>query len=259
MSRFVRMEIHDPYVTFATTLRRLRPAIERAYYAAFAASDASNGALKEYRWASFDDSYASELMGKMLPRIERDSVDREILYANAIAEDLHCDMQATVVVLFADDLFQRFAQKVLGKKIGLDGYGPLYRGVHLSSLLRATTNCVRHVSEWEDLPFPYHELKDAESIDERKAIQNIEVLQKAYGIGKHERIRDFVSWNTVVTIDGLYGTNPPDYQRLEDAIVEGARDLAKAAGPQEEERLARVLTLKAGESGCDDVDLEPVT
>lgn len=130
MSRFVRMEIHDPHVTFATTLHRLRPPIERAYYAAFAASDASNGALKEYQWASFDDSYAGEVMGKMLPRIERGSVDREVLYANAIAEDLHCDMQATVVVLFADDLLQRFAQRALGKKIGLDGYGP-FTGVFI--------------------------------------------------------------------------------------------------------------------------------
>lgn len=242
MSRFVRMETHDPHVTFAATLRRLRPAVERAYYAAFAASDASNDSLKAYQWASFDDSYADELMGEVFPRIEPASVDREVLYANAIAEDLHCDMQATIVVLFADDLLHRFARKILGKKIGLDGYGPLYRGVHLTSLLRVTTNCVRHVSEWEDLSFPYRELKAAESNDEHKAIQNIEVLQKAYGIGKHERVRDFVSWHTVVTIDGLYGTNPPDYKRFEDALVEGARDIAKAAGPQAEERLGRVLT-----------------
>lgn len=242
MSRFVRMEIRDPHVTFATTLRRLQPAIERAYYAAFAASDASNDSLKEYQWALFDDSYADEITGEAFPRIERGSVDGEALYANAIAEDVHCDMQATVVVLFADDLLQRFAQKVLGRKMGLDGYGPLYRGVHLTSLLRATTNCVRHVSEWEDLSFPYRELKDAESNDERKAIQNIEILQKAYGIGKHERIRDFVSWNTVVTIDGLYGTSPPDYQRFEDALFEGARHIAKVAGPKMDERLAKVLT-----------------
>ena len=131
---------------------------------------------------------------------------------------------------------------MLGKKIGLHGYGPLYRGVHLTSLLRATTNCVRHVSEWEDYPFPYRDLKDAESNDERKAIQSILVLQQAYGIGRHERVRDFVSWHTVVTIDGLYGTQRPDYQRFEDALVEGARGIANAAGPEAEESLARVLT-----------------
>ncbi len=149
MSRFVRLEIHDPFVTLATTLRRLRPAIERAYYAAFAASDAANAALKEYQWATFDDSMVHDLIGEMLPRMERSDVDPEVLYAGAIAEDSHCDMQSTIVVLFADDLLQRFASKVLGKKIGLHGYGPLYRGVHLTSLLRATTNCVRHVSEWK--------------------------------------------------------------------------------------------------------------
>ncbi len=45
-----------------------------------------------------------------------------------------------------------------------------------------------------------------------------------------------------VTIDGLYGTHPPDYQRFEDALLEGARDIAITAGPEAEESLARVLT-----------------
>lgn len=125
------------------------------------------------------------------------------------------------------------------------GHGPLYRSVHLTSLLRATTNCVRHVSEWEDYPFPYRDLTHAERNDERKAIQSIRVLQQAYGLGRHERIRDFVSWHTVVTIDGLYGTNPPDYQRFENAIVDGARAIAKAVGPEAEQKLADALQVRA--------------
>ncbi len=241
MSRFVRLELHDPYVTFATTLRRLRPAIERAYYAAFAASDASNEAMKLYRWETFSDPLVPEILGSMFPKVERSGIDPEVLYAGAIAEDLHCDMQATIVVLFADDLLQRFSRKVLEKKIGLEGYGPLYRGVHLTSLLRATTNCVRHVSEWEDCPFPYRDLKDAESNDERIAIRNIAILQEAYGLGKYERIRDFVSWHTVVTIDGLYGTHPPDYRRFEDALIEGARDIARRAGGTASADLEKLL------------------
>lgn len=241
MSRFVRLEVHDPYVTFVTTLRRLRPAIERAFYAAFEASDASNEAMREYQWSQFDDSYAEEVVGGMMPVITRSAVDPEVLYATSIAEDSHCDMQATIVVLFADDLLQRFAHRVFGKKIGIDGYGPLHRGVHLTSLLRATTNCVRHVSEWEDLRFPYPELKDVADNDERVAIRNITVLQDAYGIGKHERIRDFVSWHTVVTIDGLYGTNPPDYQRFENALIEGARDIAGRAGGSAPSKLQAAL------------------
>jgi len=63
MSRFVRLEIHDPFVAFAATLRRLRPAIERAYYAAFAASDASNEALKDYRWSAFEEPMFPESVG----------------------------------------------------------------------------------------------------------------------------------------------------------------------------------------------------
>jgi hypothetical protein len=230
MSRFVRLESHDPYVTFATTLHRLRPAIKRSYYAAFAASDASNEALNLYQWETSSEPLVPELLGASFPTIQKTGIDPEILYAEAIAEDAHCDMQATIVVLFADDLLQRFGQRVLEKRIGLDGFGSIYRGVHLTTLLHATTNCVRHVSEWEDYPFPYRAFDDAETNDERRAIRSIEVLQKAYGLGKHERIRDFVSWHTVVTIDGLYGTHPPDYQRFEDALVEGARDLARHAG-----------------------------
>jgi len=211
-------------------LRRLRPAIERAFYAAFTASDASNEAMDLYRWETMREPAVPALFGASFANIERSGIDAEVLYADAIAEDLHCDMQATIVVLFADDLLQRFGQRVLKKKIGLDSYGPIYRGVHLTSLLRATTNCVRHVSGWEDYPFPYRDLKDAESNDERRAIRSIEVLQTAYGLGKHERIRDFVSWHTVVTIDGLYGTHPPDYQRFEAALVEGARAIAQHSG-----------------------------
>ena len=63
--------------------------------------------------------------------------DPEVLYRVASAEDFHCEMQASIVVLVGDDLLQRFASKVLGRKISLEGFGPEYRGVRLTSLLRA--------------------------------------------------------------------------------------------------------------------------
>lgn len=199
--------------------------------------------MRLYQIESINEPPFPQLMPSALSKVGRIGMDPKILYANAIAEDSHCDMQATIIVLFADDLLQRFGHRVLGKKVGLHGFGPLYRGVHLTSLLRATTNCVRHVSEWEDLAFPYPEPAEAKSNDERVAIGNIKVLQTAYGIGKHERIRDFVSWHTVVTVDGLYGTHPPAYQRFEDALVEGARDIAREGGgttlPELETALAR--------------------
>jgi hypothetical protein len=89
---------------------------------------------------------------------------------------------------------------------------------------------LRHVSEWddnEDLAFPY-DAATAKSDNAKRAIENIEILQRALGIGVHEPIRDVLSWHVVVAVDGKLGTEPPDYQRFEDALVAAARGTARA-------------------------------
>jgi hypothetical protein len=55
-------------------------------------------------------------------------------------------------------------------------------------------------------------------------------LQHAFGIGRHERIRDLVSMRIIIAVDGHLGNpNGPDYARLEQALIEGAFDIAAEA------------------------------
>jgi hypothetical protein len=43
-------------------------------------------------------------------------------------------------------------------------------------------------------------------------------------------------------IDGLYGTNPPDYARFESAMIEGVRDIARNASETAADRLEAALS-----------------
>jgi len=135
--------------------------------------------------------------------------------------------------------------------------------VHLTSLLRAATNTLRHLSEWDDNPklvFPYdkkpssgvphHDKTDEQKLNEKKAQEarrSINILGRAFGIGKNEPIRDVVSWRTLVAIDGNLGT-VPDYQRFEDAILIAAREITDEAGPESRESLEAELARKTSKA-----------
>jgi hypothetical protein len=58
---------------------------------------------------------------------------------------------------------------------------------------------------------------------------SITVLQRAFGIGIHERIRDVVSIRVIIAVDGRLGTEPTDYARFEAAIVVAAEEIAGKA------------------------------
>jgi hypothetical protein len=102
----------------------------------------------------------------------------------------------------------------------------------LTTLLRAATNTLRHVSDWDedpDIVFPY-DPQTATTKVAKQAYNTIAVLQHAFGIGKHEPIREPVSWRVVVAVDGQLGTAPPDFGRFQAAVLTAAHEIAAEAG-----------------------------
>ena len=240
MPRFILMDRLNPHQLFAATMRRSRYSMQIAYGEAFRASNQCNALVKEALHAQLDpqDSFPfgsqPAVPESALP--EAGYVDR--LYSEAQAEDFQADQQSSLLILFADDALWRYARVLLGRPPSIDPadlreYGPEFGGVKLTSLLRAGTNAIRHVSEWDDrfkiLPYPELSELSKKSTD-YQSMQSIDILQRAFGIGRHELIRDVVSWRIVVAVDGLYGTASPDYNRFESAIVSAAREIAEA-GP----------------------------
>jgi hypothetical protein len=152
------------------------------------------------------------------------------------------DHQASPVILTADDALQRFAKGVWGSAPGLDpGFGRAFGSsnapVQLTTLLRAGTNTLRHVSEWDDnlklrgphLNRPGEMYPDAATLTkgsrEWQAMQSIAVLQRAFGLGKDGPIRDVVSFRVLAAVD--MDISQPSYDRFEAAVVEAARDIAR--------------------------------
>ena len=186
-----------------------------------------------------------------------DASHKSSIFAEAQAEDLLADQQASILVLWADDALRRFARGILNKAPTFNkGYGMKYGcwtelnvPVPLTTLLRATTNTLRHVSEWDDnnaLIFPYDDFKtkskaEVELLTDQQrreesaaklALGNIKILRRAFGLGVTERIRDVVSWRCLVAIDGYLGTHEPNFQRFEDAVVLAAREMTAEVGPK---------------------------
>jgi hypothetical protein len=251
MSLFVKLDETDPYDTFAVLLRRSRLAMERAYIAAFEAHNRCADLLKEHRWQNFSvsDPLGFPVFGlpKGWPPAEVSQADRDAMWLDALTEDFQADQQAAPVVLTADDMLRRFARGVFQKPLTLDaGFGPTFgtERVPLTALLNAATNTLRHVSEWDELrkpPFPY---QPAESFDEvsneRRAINNINVLQKAFGIGISGPIREPVSMRVLVAVNAR-GTVDYSYERFEDAVIATAREMAKGKGPTPLRKLDEAL------------------
>lgn len=279
MSRFLNLGDTEPYRLFGAVLRRSRLGMQEAHRAAFAADARCTELQQEERFVGARQSYGfpfSAFVGDISAEVDpassaKNSERRDDLLAEAQAEDLFADQQSPVLILWADDTLRRFCRGVLKKHPTFtNGYGPLYGSpapqgdpVHLTSLLRAATNTLRHVSEWDDNPelvFPYDkkplsgttdEKTDEQKLNEKKAQEarrSIKILVRAFGIGKHEPIRDVVSWRTLVAIDGNLGTAPPDYQRFEDAILIAAREIADEAGQESRSLLETELARKTSKA-----------
>jgi hypothetical protein len=136
--------------------------------------------------------------------------------------------------LAADELLQTLAR---GLAVPAREHGPLINGVRFSTLLRTATNAIRHVTQWgddPDLPFPYPSLasvpRDKENNNLRQALRNIEVIQRVFGIGVHERLTDPVSFRVLVAADGQLGTADPDFRHFVRTLIETAESIAAAAG-----------------------------
>ena len=259
MSQFLKLDHLDPFESFAAVVGRSRLAMSAAYEAAFAAHERCRKALEDHRWGS-----AARIGAFGFPVFanERSSAaaavgdeDLRRLWLDALAEDFQSDQQAAPVILVADHTLQRFAKGVLGKAPGVaSGFGPTYGGyrgepVSLTSLLRAATNALRHVSEWDDDPnlqFPYPAPADSEKGSKKpQALQSIYVLQRAFGIGLHEPIMDVVSMRVLVAVDGLFGTSTPAYARFESAVIQAADQIALEASGDAQGRLRGALQNKS--------------
>jgi hypothetical protein len=272
----------DPYKLFGAQFRRSRLAMETAYDDAFAAWDRRCELMKEHDWSSDYGGMEvpwSDAYGGQPPALPRADLDR--MWDEALAENVLADCQASIVLLVADDAMQRFARGVLGENRDPAGYGPAYGApykglVQFTRLLRAGTNAVRHVSEWDDIPWNDHhprlgglagvyptlddckllESKGRLAVDDcidseqrknaetrlriftsmRRAMESITVFQQVFGLGIGERIRDPVSFHIITAVDGRLG-NETSYSRFEEAMLAAARDIAAQNGPDSIARL----------------------
>src|SRR5579862_4840989 len=219
MSGFIKLDTLDPIELFAAQIRRSRMAVKSAYDEAFAAWDRRSELLREHQLSSgyggMDPPWLEGYGGR--PPLAQVDLDR--MWDDAVAENVQADMQASLVVLVTDDALQRLMRGLLGDERRPEGYGPEYgvpyKGlVKLTVLLRAGSNSVRHVSEWDDLPWnTYYPWPTATggvypTLDEckvltkiaraqrdivermRLAMQSIDVFQRVFGIGVNKRIRD---------------------------------------------------------------------
>lgn len=277
MSRFLKLGNSDPYQLFVAVLRRSRHGMQEAHRAAFEADARCSELQREERFLAFSQAsygfpfpvFRGDISGEQAGEqqsLEEIVARRDDIWVDAQAEDLFSDQQASVLILWADDTLRRFARGVLKKSPGLkSGFGHSYGcwptgevPVPLTTMLRAATNTLRHVSEWDDNPaliFPYDSFKQktkeekASMTDQQKreysnaeqALENIAILKRAFGIGVHEPIRDVVSWRTLVQIDGYLGTHAPDYRRFEDALLTAAREISDEAGTEARKHLEAEL------------------
>lgn len=245
MPRMLRMERLDPYETFGASLRAARHALRVAYEEAWKASDRCNELQNTVLHEQLSDPDPFEMAGfpsLREPRADVEDLDR--MWVQAYAEDLHADHQAGVVLLFADDALQRLAKGALNLRAApgiKTAFGRHYSGVRLTALLKAGTNAIRHASEWdEELQIPYPQAEQRTS-RQRQQMESIEVLQRVLGVGISEPIREAHSWKILSLLDGKYGTEDPDFARVESAVVGAAKEIAASAGSDGEARLNAAL------------------
>jgi len=256
MSLFLNLDQSDPYDAFAVVMRRSRLAMERTYEAAFDAHKRCRDLLHDHLWHNVNaaDSEGFPVYGvrEAWQPDPLSPAELDGMWLDAIAEDFHCDHLAAPIVLTADDSLKRLTRGIHGKVSELEaGYGPEYGPgkVPLTSLLTAATNTLRHVSEWVEKrkpAFPYKPLSEYEEGSiELQAMRNITVIQRAFGIGIHESVRDPISMRVLVSVDGLLGTSPPSYERFEAAVLETARAIASAKGKTPRTKLEAAFNRQA--------------
>jgi hypothetical protein len=172
----------------------------------------------------------------------------------AYTQNVIVDLISTPLFLVADDALQRLGGALLGRYSFDLAYGPRYhhnQSAPLTQLLRAMTNCVRHVSEWSDsktLTFPYfNEFEPAKTTrnwkTNKQAMQTIEILHANFGLGANGPITAAPTFMLLKLIEGRFGTPGvvPDYLRFEAAIVQAAREMAGDAGPAFAAELEKLL------------------
>ena len=286
MSGFVRLDGPDPYELFGAQFRRSRFALQTAYDEAFAAWDRRHELLREHELSS---GYGGaeipwlSAVGAETRTLPKATLDR--MWDDALAENVQADSQASIVLLVADDALQRFVRGVLGSERRAEGYGPAYGApykglVKFTRLLRAGTNAIRHVSEWDDLPWrdyypwpgggrdvypPLDDCRQLErearsALDEcahpekrqaadarwrslasmRRAMESIDVFQRVFGIGVNSFVRDPVSFHIITAVDGRLG-NGTSYLRFEAAMLTAAREIATQRGPEAAAKLEEQL------------------
>jgi len=259
MSSFVKLDWLDPYKAFASRLQLSRHAMRLSFDEAFRAYLRCHELLKQELWVNCPVDPAewllAEATGESPELIEPGQI--QDFHYEAQVEDALADHQASSVLLFVDDALQSLARGLLRKEHKtLDGYGPRYEDVRdrskpvaLSTLLRAATNTIRHLSEWDDpkFPFPYpvagHCKESACQVC--RAIPNIDVIQRTFGIGIHERLRDVVSMRVLIKVDNRLGSDPgPSYENFENALIAAAYEVASRAGDVATERFKEsILTI----------------
>jgi hypothetical protein len=121
MSRFLNLHRPDPYRVFGAVLRRSRLGIRAAYDAAFAADLRCEELRQEERFlGARGQPFGFPLFGGDVDAgrfISPEVMERRAaLRAEAEAEDLQTDFQASVVVLWADDTLRRFERSVLKRE-----------------------------------------------------------------------------------------------------------------------------------------------
>lgn len=274
MTRFVNPYRQDSYRVLASTLSVSRLAMKAAYDAAYVAYVRCTDLLHEHMWSQVDTENVFEQLGLTLDesaltprRPTKTHVELQEMYAESYAQDLQADYQAGMVLLFADDGLQRFAKGLLESAPGLgpSGYGResgTHRGkVKLTAFLRAGTNAIRHVSEWDDYPWSerhpgvvYPDLADCRTDREREMISNIEIFQKVLGLGISERIREPLSMRVLIQVDGkLFPDSPMAYARFEKEVIAAAREIADVKGGEAPTRLEEQLSADEGRSSLQDM------
>lgn len=239
MGSFVNLNWLDPYELLAYKLRLSRHAMTVAFDHAVEAYLRCHEILDEVRAQSMKDGTPDWLSDFDYAEDNEPPYNARVRQYEAQVQDNLADWQASVVLLFADDALQTFARAILPQFDSLDGYGPEYpdstnsgRPVKLTTLLRAGTNTIRHVSDWDtpEFPFPYKEVDDSEH-RWKQPLRNIDVITRVFGLGKDGRIRDVVSMRVLIRVDGtLYPGTRPQYENFERAIIEAGRDIAKSIG-----------------------------
>jgi hypothetical protein len=243
VSSFVELYKPEPVELFVVTMRRNRPALKALFDDAMVAG------------RSFaDTSHRSFRTG---------GEEGRRLHTLSYTQNVIVDLISTPLLLVADDALQRLGGALLGRHSFDLAYGPRYhheKSAPLTQLLRAMTNCVRHVSEWNDsktLTFPYfNEFEPAKTArnwkTNKQAMQTIEILHANFGLGANGPITAAPTFMLLKLIEGRFGTPGvvPDYFRFETAIMQAAREMADDSGHAVREEMEQLF---ADDSGVDQV------